>query len=96
MPCEGGSGSSIRARRGPHADIYIHMCVSVYVCVRAPLGPSTGGLNNNLIFHHFHYSATATEREGVGETKGETRGETGRVGERVKEAVCVPRASEML
>ncbi len=75
-----------------HTYIWIHMCVSGYVYVRAPLGQSTGGLNNNLIFHHFHYSATATEREWVGETKRETVG----VGERVNEAVCVPQASKML
>ncbi len=50
------------------------------MCIRAPLGQSAGGLNNSLLFHHFHYSATATEREGVGETDKKTaRG--GREGE---------------
>lgn len=67
--------------------IFIQMCVSVYVCVRAPLGQSAGGWNNNLIFYHFHYSATAGEREGG--SGRETKGETGRVGERERRRRCV-------
>ncbi len=66
--------------------IHRHMCVSMYVCVRAVLRQSIGGLSNNLFFHHFHYSATATEREGVGATQRETV----RVGVMFEEVLRVP------
>lgn len=71
VPCKGGNGSTAGTRLRPHTDMRMHtracLCVSVYVCAGTPLGQSTGGLNNNLIFHHFHYSASATERWGDGE-----------------------------